>query len=246
MSELKLGKKIAEGKTKRVFESENDDQVILEFKDDITAGDGLKHDIVKDKGYLNCAISSKLFEVLEKEGIPTHFIKYVPKTYMIVRKVTMLPVEVVCRRIAAGHLISRLPIKAETKFEPNLVEFFFKDDENHDPLVNSDHLRVMGIQSLEESAKIKQIALDVSKVMAKYFDSLGVFLVDFKIEIGRDAKGNLFVADEVNGDSCRLWLKDGNILDKDVYRKGKSLDVVRKTYIELYEKLLGKKPELGD
>ncbi len=246
MSEIKLGKKIAEGKTKRVFESKNDNEVILEFKDDITAGDGLKHDVVKDKGYINCAISAKIFEILEKENIPTHFIKYIPPNLMVVRKVTMLPVEVVCRRIAAGHLVERLPIKAETKFDPNLVEFFFKDDEKHDPLVNDDHLRVMGIQTLEESSKIKKIALDVSKAMANYFDSLGILLVDFKIEIGRDSNGDLFVADEVNGDSCRLWLKDGNILDKDVYRKGKSLDVVRNTYIELYEKIIGKKPELGD
>lgn len=244
MSDIKLGKKKAEGKTKIVYESVNPNEVILEFKDDITAGDGLKHDVLKDKGFLNCAISSKLFQVLESAGVKTHFIKYIPPTYMIVRSVEMLPVEIVCRRIAAGHLLERLPIKPETKFEPNLVEFFYKDDEKHDPLVIDDHLRILGIATLDEAKKMKQIALKVSETMAKYFDSIGIFLADFKIEVGRDKKGNLLVADEVNGDSCRLWLQDGNILDKDVYRKGKSLDLVRQTYINLYEKIIGEKPNL--
>ncbi|MHA1786212.1 MAG: phosphoribosylaminoimidazolesuccinocarboxamide synthase [Candidatus Helarchaeota archaeon] len=244
MSGIKLGKKIAEGKTKIVYESDNPNEVILEFKDDITAGDGLKHDVLKDKGHINCAISSKIFQVLENEGIATHFVKYMPPRHMVVKKVEMIPVEIVCRRIAWGHLLNRLPIKPETKFKPNLVEFFYKDDEKHDPLVNDDHLRILNVATLDESKKMKEIALKVSQVLAKYFDSIGIFLADFKIECGRDAKNNLLVADEVNGDSCRLWMKDGNILDKDVYRKGKSLDVVRDTYIKLYEKIIGEKPNL--
>lgn len=241
--DIKLGKRLAEGKTKVVYEGQADNEVILEFKDDITAGDGEKHDVLPDKGYLNCAISVEFFKVLEDAGISTHFLEFIPPNLMRVKKAEMLPVEVVARRIAAGHILQRLPIEAGTKFEPPLVEFFYKDDEKHDPMVTVDHLRILNVATPEQSAIIKDIALRVADALAKFLDKKDIVLADFKIEVGRTSKDELVVGDEINGDSCRLWTKEG-ILDKDVYRKGGSLDEVRQTYVELYKVIVGKDPEL--
>ncbi len=242
---LKLGKKLAEGKTKIVYKSEDPNQVILEFKDDITAGDGLKHDVISGKGYLNCAISSKLFELLENAGVPTHFVKYVAPNYMVVRTVTMVPVEIVCRNIAAGHLLHRFPVEAGQKLDPPFVEFFLKDDAKHDPMVNDMHLAFLKLATRDECDRIREITLNLNKTMGEFFASKGITLVDFKIEVGRDAGGKFLVSDEINGDSCRLWVKDeaGKILDKDVYRKGGSLDEVKQIYINLYKQIIGEDPK---
>ncbi len=243
---VKLGKKLAEGKTKIVYESDNPNEVVLEFKDDITAGDGLKHDVISGKGVINCAISSKIFEILEKAGVPTHYVKYTPPNYMAVRKVTMLPVEIVCRNIAAGHLLQRFPVEAGQVLEFPLVEFFLKDDEHHDPMINDVHMKYLKLATRDECDEIRKITLGVNQAMKEFFESKGIILVDFKIEVGRDGKGRFLVSDEINGDSCRLWVKaeNGKILDKDVYRKGGSLDDVKKVYVKLYETLLGEDPKV--
>ena len=240
----KLGKKLAEGKTKIVYQSDNANEVILEFKDDITAGDGLKHDVIVGKGYLNCAISSKIFEVLENTGVPTHFIQYVPPKYMRVRSVKMLPVEFVCRNIAAGHILERLPIQPGDPFDPPLIEFFWKSDAHHDPMLNDQHMAFLQLANRDECDQIREITSNVNTALIEFFDTKEITLVDFKIEIGRDSEGNFLVADEINGDSCRLWTKsqDGKIFDKDAYRKGKSLDEVKKVYINLYTQIIGQKP----
>ncbi len=242
---LVLGKKIAEGKTKIVYESTNANEVILEFKDDITAGDGLKHDVIPGKGYLNCAISAKLFEVLENAGVPTHFIKYIPPNYLIVRKVKMLPVEIVCRNIAAGHLLQRFPVKAGDPLNPPLVEFFLKDDELHDPMLNDMHMAYLKLANRDECDEIRKITLQVNDALKEFFASKGIILVDFKIEVGRDGSGRFLVSDEINGDSCRLWAETekGKIFDKDVYRKGGSLEEVKNVYVTLYKKLIGQEPK---
>ena len=241
---LELGKKIAEGKTKIVYESNIKNSVILEFKDDITAGDGLKHDVISGKGYLNCAISSKIFELLEDAGVPTHFVKYIPPNYMVVRTVKMLPVEIVCRNIAAGHLLQRFPVNAGDPLDPPFVEFFLKDDERHDPMINDMHMAYLKLATRDECDEIRRITLLVNKAMKEFFASIGIILVDFKIEVGRDVSGKFLVSDEVNGDSCRLWVKaeEGKILDKDVYRKGGSLEEVKNVYINLYKQIIGKEP----
>lgn len=242
---MKLGKKIAEGKTKIVYESDDPNEVILEFKDDITAGDGVKHDIIKGKGYINAEISAEFFKILNEGGISTHFIEFVPPRFMIVKRLSMLPLEVVCRRIAAGHLLTRLPIEQGTKFDPGLVEFFYKDDEHHDPMVNEDHIRVLNIATIPETRKMQEMIVMVSDILAEYLDSRNIILVDFKIEYGRDIDNNLIIGDELNGDSCRLWDKsnEGKIYDKDVYRRGASLNEVKDVYIELYKTLLQKTPK---
>ncbi len=163
---------------------------------------------------------------------------------MIVRKVTMLPVEIVCRNIAAGHLLQRFPVKAGDKLDPPLVEFFLKDDEHHDPMINDMHMAYLKLATRDECDELREITINVNSAMKEFFDSKGIILVDFKIEVGRDASGKFLVSDEINGDSCRLWLKseEGKILDKDIYRKGESLDQVKQVYINLYKQLIEKDP----
>jgi len=241
---IKLGKKIAEGKTKIVYESDNPNEVIMEFKDDITAGDGLKHDKIAGKGYLNAAISAEFFRILNEKGLPTHMIEFIPPRHMRVKRLDMLPVEVVGRRLAAGHLLKRLPIKAGTEFKPALVELFFKDDEHHDPMINEDHVRILNLGTIAEARKMKEITVKVSDVLAEFLSAHGIVLADFKIEFGRDINNNLIIGDEINGDSCRLWdaKEKDKIYDKDVYRKGAPLDKVKDTYIELFKILLKKEP----
>ncbi|MHA1270327.1 MAG: phosphoribosylaminoimidazolesuccinocarboxamide synthase [Candidatus Helarchaeota archaeon] len=242
---LKLGKKLAEGKTKIVYEGMRPGEVILEFKDDITAGDGLKHDTFPGKGKLNAAISAKFFEVLNNAGVPTHFISFIPPTYMIVKKIDMLPVEIVLRNRAYGHFLHRMPFESGTVFKKPIIEFFYKDDEKHDPMINEDHFELLEIATYEEVLKIKEITRKVNEVLKNFLLELDIDLIDFKIEIGRTDNGLLLVGDEINGDSCRLWDKNNpqKIYDKDIYRRGGSLDIVKNTYIELYEKIVGKKFE---
>ncbi|MHA1311517.1 MAG: phosphoribosylaminoimidazolesuccinocarboxamide synthase [Candidatus Helarchaeota archaeon] len=245
MSEIKLGKKLAEGKTKIVYESQKPDEIILEFKDDITAGDGLKHDIITGKGKINAAISARIFEELNKADIPTHFISFISPVYMIVKKIDMLPVEIVLRNRAYGHFLKRMPFKSGEIFQKPIVEFFYKDDEKHDPMINEDHFELLNLASYEEVLKIKEITHKVNDVLKKFMDNFGIDLIDFKIEMGRTMDGTLIVGDEINGDSCRLWnqMNPQKIYDKDVYRRGESLEFVKKTYVELYEKILGRKYE---
>jgi phosphoribosylaminoimidazole-succinocarboxamide synthase len=244
-NDIVLGKKLAEGKTKIVYEGNKQDEVVLEFKDDITAGDGLKHDTFQNKGKINAAISAKIFEILNDAGVPTHYISFTPPVFMIVRKINMLPVEVVLRNRAYGHFLQRMPFESGTVFDKPIVEFFYKDDEKHDPMINEDHFELLGIAEYDEVLKIKEIIRQVNKVMKRFFNDLNIDLIDFKIEFGRTDSGELLVGDEINGDSCRLWDKDDadKIYDKDIYCRGDSLDDVKITYLELYEKVLGKKFE---
>ena len=240
---IEFGKKLVEGKTKIVYDSKNPNEVILEFKNDITAGDGLKHDIFSGKGKLNAAISAKIFELLNENGIPTHFISFIPPIYMIVKKIKMLPVEIVLRNRAYGHFLQRMPFKSGKIFDKPIIEFFYKDDEKHDPMITEDHFELLKLAKYEEVLKIKEITRNVNNVLKEFMKKIGIDLIDFKIELGRSSSGELFVGDEINGDSCRLWDQKNpeKIYDKDIYRKGGTLKIVKKTYIELYEKIINEK-----
>ncbi|MHA1238381.1 MAG: phosphoribosylaminoimidazolesuccinocarboxamide synthase [Candidatus Odinarchaeia archaeon] len=245
MGEIKLGKLISEGKTKKVYEIDDPDKVALVFKDDITALDGEKHDIIRGKGYINATLSAKFFQVLESHGVPTHFIEYIEPNIIIARKVNMLPVEVVLRNIAAGHFVKNFPmVKAGTQLKIPVIEFYYKSDELHDPMLNDYHMQVLGLATAEEIEEIKRITLEVNKALREFLKEKKLELVDFKIEFGRDKENKLLVGDEINGDSMRLWKIDGGILDKDVYRKGGSLDEVLDTYIELFKTIMGYEPKL--
>jgi phosphoribosylaminoimidazole-succinocarboxamide synthase len=241
-----LGKVLSEGKTKIVHETEYGDIVLLEFKDSITALDGEKKDILRGKAVINSHISAYFLELLEKNGVPTHLIEFVEPNMMKVKKLNMIPVEVVCRNIAAGHFVKNFPIVEGTPLDPPVVEFYLKDDARHDPMLNEDHFLILGLASREEVKKIKRLTLKTNKILSKDLKAKGLVLVDFKIEVGRGTDGKIYVGDEINADSMRLREVGTNrILDKDVYRKGGSMKEVLDTYIQLYEKLLGKKPLIG-
>jgi phosphoribosylaminoimidazole-succinocarboxamide synthase len=236
-------KKLSEGKTKIVYKIDRADAVLLKFKDSITALDGKKHDLIKGKGHINAAISTKLFKELERAGVPTHFIKFIQPDSMLVRKLNMIPIEVVCRNYAAGHLLTHLPmIKYGTKFKEPIIEFYLKNDALHDPILTEDHIPALNLATEREVQEIKQLTKTVSKRLRKYMTGHGLRLVDFKLEFGRDRKGKLRVGDELSGDSMRLWdLKTGKGVDKDLYRKGAPLKQVMKVYEEAYQRIVGRK-----
>lgn len=239
------GKVLSEGKTKIVRETKDRNIVLLEFKDSITALDGEKKDVLKGKSVINSQISAHFFKLLAKKGVPTHFVEFVKPNMMKVKKLKMLPVEVVCRNIASGHLVKNFPIKEGTPLNPPVVEFYLKDDTRHDPMLNDDHFVILGIASRDEIKKIKELTLKTNKILSEYLKSKNLVLVDFKIEVGRGEDGKIYVGDEINGDSMRIWEVGTNkILDKDVYRKGASIEDVMNTYIQLYQKLLGKTPPI--
>lgn len=212
---------LAAGKTKTVTALTDTSQVILTFRDDVTAGDGSKHDILPGKGKVNATITAKLYQLLAENGIPTHLIKQIDDTKLLVTKLEMIPVEVVCRIRAAGHFIGigkqfktgdRLPFPA--------VEFYLKDDAHHDPLVTDQHLKLLKLASDSEIEHMKLMAVKAASLLETHFDKLGAILVDFKLEYGRDQNGKLLIGDELSPDSWRLWDKQtGDILDKDRFRK---------------------------
>jgi len=236
--------KLGEGKTKIVYAADKPDTVLLNFKDDITALDGKKHDILKGKGRINATISAKLFEELERAGVPTHFKEYIQPNSILAYKLEMIPIEVVCRNYAAGHLLTRLPmIKRGTRYKNPLIEFYLKNDALHDPILAEDHIRALGLANEREVQEIKNITKAVGKYLTKFMAARGLKLVDFKLEFGRDKYRKLRVGDELNADSMRLWdLKTGRGVDKDLYRKGAPLSKVMKVYEESYRRIIGRKP----
>ncbi|WP_456471588.1 phosphoribosylaminoimidazolesuccinocarboxamide synthase [Methanocaldococcus sp.] len=206
------------GKAKSIYEVD-EDKVLIEFRDDITAGNGAKKDVKEGKGYLNALISSYLFKKLEENGVETHFIEYIEPNYMLAKRVEIIPIEVIVRNIAAGSLCRRYPFKEGEVLKRPIVQFDYKNDEYNDPMLNEDIAYNLGLATDEELKKMREIALKVNNILKKVFDDVGIDLVDFKIEIGR-YKGKLVVADEISPDTMRLWDKETkDILDKDVFRK---------------------------
>ncbi|MFX0162265.1 MAG: phosphoribosylaminoimidazolesuccinocarboxamide synthase [Candidatus Hodarchaeota archaeon] len=236
-------KEVLRGKTKQVYSTEDPTQVILEFSDRITAGDGKKRDVLPSKGVLNCGISTKLLELLGQVDIPTHFVATIDKDKMLVRKLEMLPLEVVLRNIATGSLIKRLPmIKEKTVLKRPIAEFFLKSDEYHDPFLSKEYIALLEIATPEEIEEMIGLTKKANDVLLPFFKKIGIDLVDFKLEFGRDTDGILRIGDEINPDSMRLWdTATGRILDKDRYRK--DLGQVIEHYIEVYERVTGKKFE---
>jgi phosphoribosylaminoimidazole-succinocarboxamide synthase len=209
------------GKTKTVIASSDPHQVVLEFRDDITAGDGKKHDVLPGKGKVNATITAKLYGILAENGIPTDLIKQLDDTHLLATKLNMIPVEVVCRIRAAGHFIGvgnqfqngdRLPFP--------IVEFYLKDDGLHDPMLRDEHLKLLKLANDSEIEQMKQTTLRAGVLLEKFFDERGAQLVDFKLEFGRDHSGGLLIGDELSPDSWRLWDRETKeILDKDRFRK---------------------------
>jgi len=216
---MKKMRKLYEGKAKIVYETGEKDKLILEFKDIATAFDGVKKQEIKGKGSLNNEISSLIFEILEQQGIKTHYIKKLSDREMLVWRAERFPVEVVVRNYAAGSFVKRYGVKEGNPLEPPLVEFFMKSDELHDPMVCVNHIRVLNLAPVELLPKMENIALKVNEILKKIFGEKGILLVDFKLEFGRLPNGELAIVDEISPDSMRLWDKStGEKLDKDRFR----------------------------
>lgn len=226
-----------EGKGKKLYESKDSNNVIAEFKDDLTAFNAEKKGSESGKGSLNCQISSIIFTLLEQNGIKTHFIKMLDSSNMLCKKVKIIPLEVVIRNVATGSLSKRLGIKEGEKLAFPLVEFYYKNDELSDPILNDEHCKIMGILSDDKDiAFIKDIARKINDILLEFFIQRNLRLIDFKIEFGRDNNGDIILADEISPDSCRLWDKDSNKkMDKDIFRQ--NLGNVKDAYQEVLNRI---------
>ena len=224
-----------EGKAKRVYRTEDPDLYIQEFKDSATAFDGGKKGIIEGKGSVNCRVSAKLFRVVENWGVKTHFVDLLSDNEMLIRPVQIIMVEVIVRNIAAGSLVRNLGFEEGAGLSPPVIEFHLKDDALHDPLVNDDHILALGIADAAELAFLRRQANNVNDALREFFDSIGIDLVDFKLEFGRRPDGDIILADEISSDSCRFWdKKTGMKLDKDRFRF--DLGNVEEAYREILER----------
>lgn len=206
------------GKAKSIYRSDRDNEFIVKFRDDITAFDGEKKDTLKGKGHWNALVSSHIFRHLEENGIRTHFIRMIDETTMIVRELTMIPLEVIVRNIAAGSMVRRYPFNEGTVFREPVVVIDYKDDTLHDPMLNDDLILALGILNREELEEVKKMALRINTILCDYLHDRGITLVDFKIEFGKQ-DGTIILGDEISMDSMRLWDSiTGDSMDKDVYR----------------------------
>lgn len=228
-----------EGKAKRIFRTDDEQTVLIEYKDSATAFNGQKKADITGKGRLNNEITSLLFLNLQAQGIPSHFIKRISETEQLVKRVTIIPLEVVVRNIAAGSLSKRLGIEEGKELTKPLVEFYLKNDDLGDPLLTTDHIYELNIATNEELATLKENALKINTVLSSFFNELGINLIDFKLEFGKDAEGSILLADEISPDTCRLWDKKTNEkLDKDVFRR--DLGSLTEAYETILARLGGK------
>ncbi|MHB8164433.1 MAG: phosphoribosylaminoimidazolesuccinocarboxamide synthase [Methanoregula sp.] len=215
---MKQKKLLYSGKAKSVYRTDEDGKLIVEFRDDITAFDGGKKDVLRNKGSYNAEVSAFFFDYLEKNGVKTHFVSMIDARHMVVRELQMIPLEVIVRNIAAGSIVRNYPFKEGTKLDPPVIVIDYKDDSRHDPMLNDDLIIALGIATPAELKKIKKAALEVNRLLFAFLAKQGITLVDFKIEFGRKGK-TIFLGDEISMDSMRLWdKKSGESLDKDVYR----------------------------
>ena len=235
---MKKCEQLYEGKAKKVFATEDKDLVIVSYKDDATAFDGLKKGTISGKGAVNNKMSNYLMQLLEKEGVPTHFVKELSDSETVVKKVEIVPLEVIIRNISAGSFAKRYGVDEGIVFKKPTIEFSYKNDDLHDPLINSYHALALGLASEDEINTIKNMAFKVNDVLKKYFLSLNVKLVDFKLEFGRTADGTVVLADEISPDTCRFWDADTNEkLDKDRFRR--DLGSVEEAYAEMMNRVFG-------
>lgn len=235
-----------EGKAKIIYHTENPEILLAHFKDDATAFNALKRGTIVGKGEINCRMSSELFQILEAKGIPTHLIDQPAPKQMRVRRVQILPVEVVVRNIAAGSLCKQTGLALGTVLKHPLVEFFYKKDELGDPLLTRDRLLLLELATPEQVDLLKTMALQVNEILGEFFHQCGMTLVDFKLEFGLDANGTILLADEISPDTCRLWDEgetDPNkrVMDKDRFRQ--DLGQVEAAYQKVLERVLNSKEQ---
>lgn len=230
---------IYRGKAKSVFRTSVPGELKVVFRDDITAFNGEKKDTLAGKGEYNARVSAFFFEFLEKNGIPTHFIRMEDEKTMIVRELTMIPLEVIARNIAAGSIVKKFPFKKGQRIDPPVIVTDYKSDEHGDPSINDDLILALGFLTADSLAEVREMTLKINKLLKDFFANVGIELVDFKIEFGCSGD-KIFLGDEISMDSMRLWdLATGESLDKDVYRLGTG-DVIS-VYGKVVEKILQNK-----
>lgn len=227
-----------EGKAKKVFATNNPELVIVSYKDDATALDGLKKGTITGKGVVNNKMSNYLCQLLEKHGVPTHFVEELSDRETVVKKVSIVPLEVIIRNISAGSFAKRYGVEEGIVFEEPTIEFSYKNDDLHDPLINSYHALALKLATKQEIETIKTMAFKINEVLKAYFLSLNVKLVDFKLEFGRLSDGTIVLADEISPDTCRFWDADTNEkLDKDRFRR--DMGGVEAAYGEMMKRVFG-------
>lgn len=229
---LEKGNLLYRGKAKDIYQTSQQEQVIVKFRDDITAGDGEKKETMGLKGYYNSLISAKLFTILENALIKTQYIDLPEPGYMLSHKLEMIPLEVITRNIAAGSLLRRFPFQEGQTFNPPIIQIDFKNDEYHDPMLNDDIILALGLATSDELEIIREITIKINDVLKNFLENKGLLFPDFKIEFGRDCDDNIVLGDEISPDTCRFWDRETkDILDKDLFRKGES------GVIEAYQKV---------
>ena len=229
---------IYEGKAKKVFRTDDPERFIVEYKDDATAFNGQKKGTILGKGAVNNRMTNLLMQMLEQHGVPTHFVQELNDRETVVKKVAIVPLEVIIRNISAGHFAQRYGVEEGIVFDEPTIEFSYKNDDLHDPLLNAYHAIALKLATREEIETIKTMAFRVNEVLTEYFRTLGVRLVDFKLEFGRLADGTLVLADEISPDTCRFWdLKTNEKLDKDRFRR--DMGGVEDAYREMMHRVFG-------
>ena len=225
-----------EGKAKQIFATEKPDEVVVRFKDDATAFNAQKKGQVDKKGQMNNAITTLIFEYLNEKGIPTHFIKQIDDREQLVKKVSIIPLEVIVRNYVAGSMAQRLGVEEGTKSPITIFDICYKDDALGDPLINDYHAMFLGAATRKELDRMYALTARINEILIDLFDKMNIILVDFKIELGKTPNGDIILADEISPDTCRLWDKDTmKKLDKDRFRR--DLGEVTEAYEEIYNRL---------
>lgn len=225
-----------EGKAKKVFKTSDDALYMVEYKDDATAFNGEKRGTIEGKGVINNKVGAMLFRELEKEGVETHLVEFIDDNHQLVKRVEIVPLEVICRNVIAGSLAKRVGREEGEVLPQPILEFSYKNDDLGDPMINRYHATALGLATDEEIDNIIAQAFKINEILQKIFDKANLVLVDFKLEFGRTPDGTIILADEISPDTCRLWDKDTHEkLDKDRFRR--DLGGVEEAYIEVYNRL---------
>ena len=235
---MKKLQQLYEGKAKKVFATDDPDVVLVSYKDDATAFNGLKRGTITGKGVINNRVTNFLMQMLERNGIPTHYIEEISDRETLVKKVDIVPLEVIVRNIAAGSLSKRLGVPEGTKLKKTVIEYCYKNDDLGDPMVNEYHIAAMGWATEEEVKLIAGYSLKINKLLSSFLKQSGIELIDFKLEFGKTSDGTIVLADEISPDTCRFWdSKTHEKLDKDRFRR--DLGGVEDAYQEILKRLMG-------
>ena len=227
-----------EGKAKKVYATDDPEVLLVDYKDDATAFNGEKKGTIVGKGVINNRVTNYMMQILEKEGVPTHFVKEISDRETLVKKVSIVPLEVIIRNISAGSFAKRYGVKEGIVFKEPTIEFSYKNDDLGDPLINDYHAIALGLATRDEIKTIKNMAFKVNSIMKDYFKKLNVDLVDFKLEFGKTSDGTIVLADEISPDTCRFWDCDTHEkLDKDRFRR--DMGNVEDAYKEMMKRILG-------